>query len=576
MTVEYLTGLPASPGVACGTAYIYHHVDVHFERHVIIDTDAELLRLRNAIRQTAQELNDLEHLARATIGDQEAAIFEAHRLFLEDPELTATSEKLITDSHSSAEAAVFDAFEEYAQALEQADDAYFQARAADVRDVAHRVLRVLLGINSEMNALPSQPVVLLADDLTPSDTVHFDKNLILGIATAKGGPTSHTAILARSLGIPAVVSVPLSIHKVDAGSMIILDGLDGTVVIDPDPSEVEQALQKRDKWLANEQKHRAHAHEPAITSDGHRVEVVANIGGADDARRALELGAEGVGLFRTEFLFLDRTTLPSEDEQYEAYREVVTLMDGRPLVVRTLDIGGDKSVPYLGFAEEENPFLGWRAFRMVDEHLDVFETQFRALLRAGHDADLRIMVPMIANVEEVRHARQILTRVQQQLKADGVRYAENAQFGIMVEIPSAALIAGCIAPLVDFFSIGTNDLTQYTLAVDRTNPRVAPLADTFHPAVLMLIQHTIREAHAHQKWVGLCGEFAGTLLAAPLLLGFGLDEFSMAGIAVPGIKAALRRLNKADCERFVREVMSEASAQAIKAACETYMEPLLA
>lgn len=576
MSSQHYSGLSASPGVAYGPAYIYRHVDLQFERRLAGDPAAELARLRGAAQKAIEELKALEARAREQIGEAEAAIFEAHQMFLEDPELTESIEKLITESHTNAESAVHDAAEEYAHALELAEDEYFRARAADVRDVARRVVRVLLGVDNHANELPNSPVILIADDLTPSDTVQFDREMILGLATTLGGPTSHTAILARSLGIPAVVSVPIPITRIDTGSTIILDGLTGTITIDPGEGELEQARRARENWLERERGYRAQAHEAAITRDGQRVEVVANIGGADDARQALEFGAEGVGLFRTEFLFLDRTSLPSEDEQYSAYREVVRIMDGRPLLVRTLDIGGDKAVPYLGFAEEQNPFLGWRAFRMVSEHLDVFEAQFRALLRAGHDADLRIMVPMIANVEEVRHARAILQRVQQQLSEEGVPQAEHLQFGIMVEIPSAALVADRIAPLVDFFSIGTNDLTQYTLAVDRTNPRVAPLADTFHPAVLALIQHTIKAAHAQGKWVGLCGEFAGNPLAAPVLLGLGLDEFSMAGTAVPGIKAALRRLSKVDCERFVAEALNYATAADIKAACEAYMQPILA
>ncbi len=573
MSTQHYTGLAASPGVAYGVAWVYHHVDLQFDRRVVGDTSVELTRFHNAVVRAVEELQALEAKARTEIGDDEAAIFDAHQMFAQDPELTAAIEARIRDNALNAEAAVFDSAEEYAAQFEAVEDEYFRARAADVRDVSRRIVRLLLGVR-EMSEMPTAPVILVADDLTPSDTVQFDKDLILGLVTSLGGPTSHTAILARSLGIPAVVSVPMSIDKVTSGMTMILDGMAGTVTLNPGASELASAQAKREAWRAREQTHRARAHDPAITRDGVHVEVVANIGGVDDARQALEFGAEGVGLFRTEFLFLDRDTLPSEDEQYEAYRAVVEAMGGRPLVVRTLDIGGDKAVPYLGFAEEQNPFLGWRAFRMVSEHPDVFEAQFRALLRAGVGADLRIMVPMIANVEEVRQARTLLDRVREELHGEHIPYAERVQFGIMVEIPSAALIADRIAEIVDFFSIGTNDLTQYTLAVDRTNPRVAPLADTFHPAVLALIERTIQAAHAKGKWVGLCGEFAGNPLAAPLLLGMGLDEFSMAAMAIPEVKAALRSLSRSECARFVESAIRLSTGAEIKAACQTLMRDL--
>jgi phosphoenolpyruvate-protein phosphotransferase len=572
--MQQYKGIAASPGVAFGPAWIYHHVELQFDRHTVGDTTAELARLETALAQAFEELKALEERARQEIGEEEAAIFEAHQMFLQDPELNEMMRGFIGDKALNAEAAAHDAAEDYATQLEQVEDEYFRARATDVRDVGRRVVRALLGVQDGID-MPRQPVVIVADDLTPSDTVQFKRELMLGIVTSLGGPTSHTAILAKALGIPAVVSVPLKVDKVIAGEMMILDGLVGTVTVNPGAHQMASAREKRDHWLAREEQHRSHAHEPAITTDGHQAEIVANIGGVDDARQALAYGAEGVGLFRTEFLFLDRDTLPSEDEQYAAYRAVVEVMGERPLVVRTLDIGGDKSVPYLGFAEEQNPFLGWRAFRMVSEHPDVFEAQFRALLRAGVGADLRIMVPMIANVEEVKQARGLLERVRDGLRAEGVTQAERVQFGIMVEIPSAALIADRIANLVDFFSIGTNDLTQYTLAVDRTNARVAPLADTFHPAVLLLIQRTIEAAHAKGKWVGLCGEFAGNPLAAPLLLGMGLDEFSMAGTAIPSVKAAIRALDRADCATFTEQALRFGTAAEIRAACEAYMSPVL-
>lgn len=574
MITQQYKGMAASPGVAFGQAWVYRHVELQFDRHTVGDTIAEIARLETALVAAAADLKALEERARAEIGEDEAAIFEAHQMFLQDPELTDDMRVRIREGGWNAETAVHDAAESYAVQLEGVEDEYFRARAADVRDVARHAIRQLLGVR-ENSARPTQPVIIVADDLTPADTVQFDKRYLLGIVTSLGGPTSHTAILARSLGIPAVVSVPMSIDNIRSGTTLILDGTSGAVTLNPGAHQLASAKDKRERWLNREQQHRSHALAPAMTTDGEHIEVVANIGGVDDARQALEYGAEGVGLFRTEFLFLDRDTLPTEDEQYEAYRAVVEVMGERPLVIRTLDIGGDKSVPYLGFAEEQNPFLGWRAFRMVNEHPEVFEAQFRALLRAGVGADLRIMVPMIANIEEVRLARGLLERVREELRRERIPHAERVQFGIMVEIPSAALIAHHIAPLVDFFSVGTNDLTQYTLAVDRTNPRVAPLADTFHPAVLMLIQQTIQAAHARGKWVGLCGEFAGNPLAAPLLLGMGLDEFSMASTAIPSVKAAIRTLSIAECEAFTQQALAFGAAADIKMACEAYMQAVV-
>jgi phosphoenolpyruvate-protein phosphotransferase len=556
-------GLSASPGIAVGPAWVYRPVQAVVERRQVADPAGEWARLAAALEQARGQIQDLHARAQAAVGAAEAAIFEAHALILDDPELLDAVRAAIEGQRLNAEAAVSDAVESYAQALLALDEPYFQARSQDVRDVGGRIVRCLLGIRPDQAGGPAEPAIILADDLTPSDTVQFDKTKILGLATVQGGPTSHTAILARGMGVPAVVSVSFPLAELADGAWVALDGGAGTVACDLSAAELAAAEAQRGGWLAGQAARLDAASQPAITRDGHRVEVVANIGGAADARQALTCGAEGVGLFRTEFLYLDRDRLPTEAEQVAAYREVVEIMGQRPLVVRTLDIGGDKAVSYLGITAEPNPFLGWRAIRMTSERPEVLETQFRALLQAGVGADLRIMIPMVASLEEVQRAAELLAAGRQSLVAAGRPFAEKVQFGIMIEVPSAALIAEHLAPAVDFFSIGTNDLTQYTLAVDRTNARVAGLASPFHPAVLRLIGRTIEAGHACGKWVGLCGELAGEPLAVPLLLGLGLDEFSMAPPAIPAAKQIIRSWTLTECQAIARHVLALPTAAAV-------------
>jgi len=557
--MRILQGIAVSSGIAIGPCWIYRPAEVRMERRTIDDPTSELCRLENAVDEGRQQLSTLHSRAITSIGAEDAAIFEAHQLFLDDPEFIGAMRSSIQNNHINAEAAVAEVSEIFANQMLALEDEYFQARAQDIRDVSRRILYCLNGITLDQFIL-KQPSIILADDLTPSDTMQFERKMILGLCTRRGGPTSHTAILARSLAVPAAVNVPFELSTLNDGTDVILDGSTGTLTCDPGKEELAVSRQNQAKWNNTWKSQLSSAGNPAQTRDGRVVEIVANIGGVEDARQAVEFGAEGVGLLRTEFLYLDFGRLPTEEEQAAIYREIFQVMGSRPVVVRTLDIGGDKQVDYLDLQQESNPFLGWRAIRMMREHPDMLLTQMRALLKAASpENDLRIMVPMVSCLEEVLQARELFNEAKESLRRENLLTAEQTQFGIMVEIPSAALIIEHLTELVDFFSIGTNDLTQYTLAVDRTNERVAYLASPFHPAVLQLIARTIQKAHEIGKWVGLCGEMAGDPLATPLLLGLGLDEFSMAPSSIPAVKALIRKLDAEECKQVAELALRQPS-----------------
>ncbi len=557
-------GLPASPGIAIGPALIYRPRKATFADYRVEDPQQEWRLLMEAIEKARTQLRALEARARQMAGADEAAIFEAHRLFLDDEELLARLRELVWEEHWNAKAAVHHVFEQFAQALLSLEEEYFQARAQDLRDVAERVMKCLEGDEDPLGGGElKEPVILVAEDLTPSDTIRFDREKILGIVTARGGPTSHSAILARAMGVPAVVSVAMDLNDIRNETLCILNGNTGIFNVGPTLHELERARQEKDHWERQRRLELSQATRPAMPRDGsHPVEVAANIGSVEEAELAVRFGADGVGLLRTEFLYLQRTAMPTLAEQVRTYSRIFQILGSRPVVVRTLDVGGDKEVPYLGTGREPNPFLGWRGIRMIRERPDILEEQFTALLQAagevmaaGIGVELRVMLPMVSSVAEVERARELFEQARAGLLRRGKPLPEQVQFGIMVEVPSAALLAERFAPLVDFFSIGTNDLTQYTLAVDRTNERVSGLASPYHPAVLRLIAMTIAAAHAHGRWVGVCGELAGDPPAVPLLLGMGLDEFSMAPSSIPTIKDLIRRWSLAASREVAQQAL---------------------
>ena len=527
------------------------------------DPEGERARFESAVDAVRVGLDELESSAAASGGDDVAEIFAAHRMFLDDPSFAGEMAAQIQSESVTAETAVAAVANRVAEEFEAIGDDYFAQRATDIRDLRNQLLRQLLGMGVAGLDHLRTPSVIVAQDLTPSETVTIPPGMALAFVTQRGSATSHTAILARSLGIPAVVG--LGDQRVPAGMRVAVDGDTGEVIVEPDEATADRIRAAQASAAAARQVMEAHAAEPALSADGVQVEVVANIGNPEDASRAHEAGAEGVGLFRTEFLFIDAGHVPSEDEQYEAYRRVFEVFGSRPVVVRTLDVGGDKDVPGVDLDEELNPFLGLRGIRLTLAEEALFRSQLRALFRAGAGSNLKLMFPMVATVDEIRQAKDIVASVLVDLDAAGIDRATDFEIGIMIEVPSAAVMADVLAPHVDFFSIGTNDLTQYTLAVDRTNPKVASLADALHPAVLRLIRSVIDAAHEHGRWVGLCGELAGDPVAAPVLLGMGLDEWSMNPPSIAPVKARVRELSKAECAGVAARCLAAESPTAVRA-----------
>ena len=557
-----LVGIGAAPGVAIGPAVVHTLVVPPLPTETEASTEEEQSRLDTALAAMSARLAHLGELAASSADAEAAEIFEAHAMFLEDDEFAGAARRRLDARGTPAEQAVARTVDELAAEFEELGDEYFAQRAMDIRDIGAQLIRILLGMEVGGLETIGRPSVVVAEDLTPSETVTIPPGMALGFCTAQGSPTSHTAILARSMGIPAVVGVGSA--DIAPGTTLAIDGGAGKVWVDPDDETTA-----RIRTIMHEQSRlrdaaQANAAEAATSRDGVTVEVGANVGGGGDARRAVASGAEGVGLFRTEFLFIDRGQAPSEDEQVAAYREVFEAMGERPVVVRTLDVGGDKDVPGIELGTELNPFLGKRGLRLTLAEPELFRTQLRAVLRSAVGANLKLMFPMVNSVAEIKAARDAVESAAASLVTDGLEAATDFEIGIMIEIPAAAVTADVLAPHVDFFSIGTNDLTQYTLAVDRTNPAVAPMADAFHPAVLRLIDTVIRAGHEAGKWVGMCGELAGDPLAAPVLLGLGLDEWSMNPPAIPLVKERVRTLSATECRPIAQACLKADSPEAVR------------
>ncbi len=562
--MKRLAGIPASRGICIGPVFQFIRQELVVTECKIDDPQKEIERLDAAISAAKEQISKIYEKALTEASKADAEIFQAHKMILEDPEMLGEVRKKIQDKKCNAEFAMKETAQAFSDMMAAMKDEYFAARATDIMDVGNRVLRILLGVAESPTANLKEPSIIVADDLTPSDTVLLDKSLVIGFCTARGSATSHTAILARGLGIPAVSGVGDAVLTQCNHSDAILDGTNGEVILDPDSATVKDYEQRIQTAKTIREASLKHAHEPVVTKDGRHIEVVSNIGNVEGARSSIENGAEGVGLLRTEFLYLERTSLPTEEEQYQAYKAILDVFDQLPVVLRSLDVGGDKEIPYMGLEAESNSFLGQRALRLCLVRPDIFKPQLRAALRAGLGRNLKIMFPMVATASEVRAARKVMDECIAEMRKEGVPFAENIEVGIMVEIPSAALVADQLAKEVDFFSIGTNDLSQYTMAADRTNPKVADLSNAFYPAVLRLIRDVINAAHKEGKWVGMCGELAGEPLAAPILLGLGLDEFSMNPPMVPVVKQILRNLDSNEMKNLAELALQLESPKEIQ------------
>ncbi|BAD75281.1 phosphoenolpyruvate-protein phosphotransferase [Geobacillus kaustophilus HTA426] len=556
-------GIAASSGIAIAKAYRLETPHLAAEKRTVADVEAEIARLEAAVAKAKEELEAIKQHALEKLGEDKAAIFAAHLLVLDDPELLNPIKEKIKTEQVNAEYALHETASFFISMFEGMDNEYMKERAADIRDVTKRVLAHLLGVTISNPSLISEEVVIIAEDLTPSDTAQLNRQYVKGFATDIGGRTSHSAIMARSLEIPAVVGTKAITAEVQNGDIVIVDGLDGQVVVNPSPELLARYEEKRARYEEQKAEWAKLVDQPTVTADGVHVELAANIGTPDDVKGALANGAEGIGLYRTEFLYMGRSELPTEDEQFAAYKTVLEQMGGKPVVVRTLDIGGDKELPYLHLPKEMNPFLGFRAIRLCLEMQDMFRTQLRALLRASVHGNLKIMFPMIATLDEFRQAKAILLEEKEALLRQGVPVADGIEVGMMVEIPAAAVMADQFAREVDFFSIGTNDLIQYTMAADRMNERVSYLYQPYNPAILRLISYVIDAAHREGKWVGMCGEMAGDPIAIPILLALGLDEFSMSATSILPARAQLKRLSKEDAVCVKETVLSLGTAEEV-------------
>ncbi|NJI00782.1 phosphoenolpyruvate--protein phosphotransferase [Staphylococcus hyicus] len=567
---EIMKGIAASDGVAIAKAYMLIEPDLSFSETTTNDIEAEVLKFNEALKNSKIELTKIRNNAEEQLGPDKAAIFDAHLLVLDDPELIQPIEAKIRDEKASAAHALTEITQNFIVIFESMDNAYMKERAADIRDVSKRVLAHILGVELPNPSIIDESVVIVGHDLTPSDTAQLNKQYVQGFVTNIGGRTSHSAIMSRSLEIPAVVGTKTITSNVKQGDMMIVDGLTGDVIVNPTDDELKAYQQKRQSFFDDREELKKLRDEASKTLDGQHVELAANIGTPNDLEGVKDNGAEGIGLYRTEFLYMGRDSMPTEDEQFEAYKKVLEEMKGKRVVVRTLDIGGDKELPYLNLPEEMNPFLGYRAIRLCLDQPDIFRPQLRALLRASTYGKLNIMFPMVATVQEFRDAKALLLEEKANLENEGVSVSDDIELGIMVEIPSTAALADVFAKEVDFFSIGTNDLIQYTMAADRMSERVSYLYQPYNPAILRLVKQVIEASHKEDKWTGMCGEMAGDETAIPLLLGLGLDEFSMSATSILKARRQIKQLSQTEMQQLADKAIQCATVDEVVSLVHAY------
>ena len=569
--MEKYIGKSVYKGIAIGPVHVLKKKD-HLVKRIHVDhVEKELERLEKAKEQALSQLGELYEKAMREVGEVNAAIFEVHQMMLEDDDYQDAIHNLIRNEEVNAEYAVAVTGDNFAEMFANMDDEYMQARSADVRDISNRLVRNLAG-EGQMDWSKLEPSIIVADDLTPSETVQMDKNKILAFVTVHGSTNSHTAILARMMSIPALIGVPLEPEKLQNGTMAVVDGKKGAFFLDPDENEIHLARVQQEEEQEQKRLLENYKGRESVTKSGKKIHVFANIGSVSDVAYVLENDAEGIGLFRSEFLYLGRSGLPDENEQFNAYRQVLQMMAGKKVVIRTLDIGADKNVDYLGLGQEDNPAMGYRAIRICLEQPEIFKTQLRALYRASAYGQIAIMFPMIISVEEVRALRKEIEIYKQELRDEGKAFDESIEIGVMVETPAAATIARHLAKEVDFFSIGTNDLTQYTLAVDRGNDMISHLYQPMSPSVLNLIKQVIDASHAEGKWTGMCGELAGDERATLLLLGMGLDEFSMSAISIPRIKKIIRNTNFEDAKVLAEQALAQPTTDELMTLVNKFIE----
>ncbi|HGH0839717.1 TPA: phosphoenolpyruvate--protein phosphotransferase [Staphylococcus pseudintermedius] len=558
-----IKGIAASDGVAIAKAYLLVEPDLSFSNEKTDQPEAEVQKFNEALNNSKIELTKIRNHAEEQLGADKAAIFDAHLLVLDDPELIQPIEEKIKNESASAPQALTEVTQNFITIFESMDNEYMKERAADIRDVAKRVLAHILGVELPNPSIIDESVIIVAHDLTPSDTAQLNKQYVQGFVTNIGGRTSHSAIMSRSLEIPAVVGTKSISESVQQGDMVIVDGLTGDVIVNPSDDEIKAYQHKRESFFADREALKQLRDEPSKTLDGHEVELAANIGTPNDLEGVHNNGAEGIGLYRTEFLYMGRDNMPTEDEQFEAYKKVLESMEGKRIVVRTLDIGGDKELPYLNLPEEMNPFLGYRAIRLCLDQPEIFRPQLRALLRASAYGKLNIMFPMVATIQEFRDAKALLLEEKENLKQEGVEVSDDIELGIMVEIPATAALADVFAKEVDFFSIGTNDLIQYTMAADRMSERVSYLYQPYNPSILRLIKQVIDASHQEGKWTGMCGEMAGDETAIPLLIGLGLDEFSMSATSILKARRQIKDLSRTEMVQLADRALNCATVDEV-------------